>query len=53
MVVDDAIVVAENITRQKMEGADDETASIDGTTFVFQPIVASIITTLFTRLCLC
>jgi len=45
MVVDDAIVVAENITRQKMEGADDETASIDGTTFVFQPIVASIITT--------
>jgi len=45
MVVDDAIVVAENVSRMKSEGASSETASIEGTNYVFLPIVASVVTT--------
>ena len=45
MVVDDAIVVAENITRFRSQGMDHDKAAIKGTSYVFMPIVASIITT--------
>jgi len=45
MIVDDAIVVAENITRMRLGGMSSEEATIKGTTFVFTPIVASILTT--------
>ncbi|MDD5070355.1 MAG: efflux RND transporter permease subunit [Candidatus Omnitrophica bacterium] len=45
MVVDDAIVVAENIVRLKREGLDTGEAVIEGTSFVFKPILASILTT--------
>ncbi len=45
MIVDDAIVVSENITRLRVEGMPSEQAAIKGTAFVFTPIVASILTT--------
>lgn len=45
MVVDDAIVVAENITRLRSEGIDREDAAVRGVAFVFLPVVASILTT--------
>lgn len=45
MVVDDAIVVAENITRLRRQGMEREEAVIKGTSFVLLPIVASIATT--------
>ena len=45
MIVDDAIVVSENITRLRSEGMSSEQAAIKGTAFVFTPIVASILTT--------
>ncbi|MFC1658298.1 efflux RND transporter permease subunit [Candidatus Omnitrophota bacterium] len=45
MVVDDAIVVSENITRLKKKGRESEAAAVDGTGFVFLPIIASILTT--------
>lgn len=45
MVVDDAIVVSENITRLKSRGLKLEEAAVKGTSFVFLPIVASILTT--------
>lgn len=45
MIVDDAIVVSENITRLRSEGMSSEQAVIKGTAFVFTPIVASILTT--------
>jgi len=45
MVVDDAIVVAENIGRMRAQGCPSETASVKGTAYVFLPIVASIVTT--------
>lgn len=45
MVVDDAIVVAENIARKKSDGLNSEEASIEGTMSVIKPVVASIITT--------
>ncbi|MBN1557625.1 MAG: efflux RND transporter permease subunit [Lentisphaerae bacterium] len=45
MVVDDAIVVAENITRQMHEGMARLRAVVEGTSFVMLPIVASIVTT--------
>jgi len=45
MVVDDAIVVAENITRLRRRGMDRKEAVIKGTSFVLLPIVASIATT--------
>ncbi|MCG2724858.1 MAG: efflux RND transporter permease subunit, partial [Elusimicrobia bacterium] len=45
MVVDDAIVVAENISRLGSKGMAPTEAAIKGTAMVFSPIVASIITT--------
>ncbi|NQT90145.1 MAG: efflux RND transporter permease subunit [Candidatus Omnitrophica bacterium] len=45
MVVDDAIVVSENITRLKGKGFTLQDAAVKGTTFVFLPIIASILTT--------
>ncbi|MBU2574774.1 MAG: efflux RND transporter permease subunit [Elusimicrobia bacterium] len=45
MVVDDAIVVAENISRLSSKGMAPEEAAIKGTGMVFMPIVASIVTT--------
>ncbi|MEA3368825.1 MAG: efflux RND transporter permease subunit [Candidatus Ratteibacteria bacterium] len=45
MIVDDAIVVSENITRLRSEGLSSEQATVKGTAFVFTPIVASILTT--------
>jgi len=45
IVVDDAIVVAENITRLRHQGMNHEEAVIKGTSFVLLPIVASIVTT--------
>ncbi len=45
MVVDDAIVVAENITRLRDNGYDHDDAAIEGTKEMFLPITAAIITT--------
>ncbi len=45
MIVDDAIVVAENISRLRHEGYDNEKAAVQGTARVFLPIIASITTT--------
>ncbi|MCB9771087.1 MAG: efflux RND transporter permease subunit [Candidatus Omnitrophica bacterium] len=45
IVVDDAIVVAENIGRKRSNGRNSRDAAIEGTTEVFFPILASIITT--------
>ncbi|MBN1523968.1 MAG: efflux RND transporter permease subunit [Spirochaetales bacterium] len=45
MVVDDAIVVAENVTRLKNDGVPTMEAVVKGTAQVFVPIVASITTT--------
>jgi multidrug efflux pump subunit AcrB len=45
IVVDDAIIIAENISRKKEEGLSPIEAAITGTTEVVRPIFASIITT--------
>lgn len=45
IVVDDAIVVAENIARYRSKGFNPVDAVIKGTSQVFMPVVASIITT--------
>jgi multidrug efflux pump subunit AcrB len=45
MVVDDAIVVSENITRLRFSGLPAVQAGVKGTSQVFLPIVASILTT--------
>lgn len=45
IVVDDAIVVAENVTRQRFAGKTLRDAAVDGTAKVFLPILASIVTT--------
>ncbi len=45
IVVDDAIVVAENIGRLRSSGMDSQEAAVEGTRQVFLPILASIITT--------
>ena len=47
MIVDEAIVVAENIQRHFEMGKDKLQASIDGTLEVFWPVVASAMTTIF------
>lgn len=46
LLVDDAIVVAENITRRFEEGDDPDTAAVDGTNQVNWPVVATILTTI-------
>jgi len=45
MVVDDAIVVAENISRLRSQGLDSHDAAVKGTAQVFFPILGSILTT--------
>ncbi|MCA9408021.1 MAG: efflux RND transporter permease subunit [Candidatus Omnitrophica bacterium] len=45
IVVDDAIVVAENIGRLRSQGMSSKDAAIEGTSQVFLPILASIVTT--------
>ena len=45
IVVDDAIIIAENISRHREQGKPLMQASVDGTAEVFKPILASIITT--------
>ena len=45
IVVDDAIVVAENIGRFRSQGYSSQDAAVRGTTQVFMPVLASIITT--------
>jgi len=45
IVVDDAIVVAENIGRFRARGLSSEDAAIKGTAQVFMPVLASIVTT--------
>ena len=45
IIVDDAIVVAENITRLSNEGMRQSEAVVKGTAYVLLPILASIITT--------
>jgi multidrug efflux pump subunit AcrB len=47
MIVDEAIVVAENIHRHFEMGKDKLQASIDGTVEVFWPVVVSALTTIF------
>ena len=47
MIVDEAIVVAENIQRHLEMGKDKVSAAIDGTKEVFWPVVASAMTTIF------
>ncbi|MFH1782578.1 MAG: efflux RND transporter permease subunit [Candidatus Omnitrophota bacterium] len=45
MVVDDAIVVSENVTRMRTQGLSVEEATVKGTSYVFLPVIASILTT--------
>jgi len=45
IVVDDAIVVAENISRLRAKGMSSRQAAIEGTNNVFLPVLASIVTT--------
>ncbi|MBU0650828.1 efflux RND transporter permease subunit, partial [bacterium] len=45
MVVDDAIVVAENITRLRRAGMNMLDSAVNGTSQVFLPVLASIVTT--------
>jgi multidrug efflux pump subunit AcrB len=45
IVVDDAIVVAENIARFRADGYSSEDAAVKGTAQVFMPVLASIVTT--------
>ncbi len=45
MIVDDAIVVSENISRLRSEGMSSEKSAVQGTAFVFTPVIGSILTT--------
>lgn len=45
MIVDDAIVVSENIIRLRSEGMSSEKSAVEGTAFVFTPVIGSILTT--------
>ena len=45
IVVDDAIVVAENVSRFRSQGFSSQEAAVQGTAQVFMPVMASIITT--------
>lgn len=46
MLVDDAIIVAENIYRHIEKGCEPEEAAVIGTTQVMKPVVASVLTTM-------
>jgi multidrug efflux pump subunit AcrB len=45
IVVDDAIIVAENISRLRRRGLSEEQAAVQGTAEVLLPVVASVVTT--------
>lgn len=45
IIVDDAIVVAENITRLSHQGMEQRQAVIKGTLYVMLPVIASVVTT--------
>ena len=45
MIVDDAIVVAENITRRLYAGEDHAAAAVKGTAYMVMPVTACIVTT--------
>ncbi len=45
IIVDDAIVVAENISRFRANGIKSKQAAVEGTSQVFLPVIASIVTT--------
>ena len=45
MIVDDAIIVAENISRMRREGAEPHEAAVEGTRFVAMPVTAAVVTT--------
>lgn len=45
MIVDDAIVIAENISRLQREGMDKKEAAVKGTMYMVGPVVASVLTT--------
>lgn len=45
MIVDDAIIVAENVTRLRNSGVPRHKAVVDGTEYVVKPVLASILTT--------
>ncbi|MFH1957233.1 MAG: efflux RND transporter permease subunit [bacterium] len=45
MIVDDAIVVSENISRMRAAGLSSAAAAVKGTAAVFFPVVASVLTT--------
>ncbi|MCK5074674.1 MAG: efflux RND transporter permease subunit, partial [Bacteriovoracaceae bacterium] len=47
MLVDDAIVIAENINRHQEAGVDGYNAALIGTREVFKPVLATILTTIF------
>ena len=46
MLVDDAVVIAENIFARRKRGSPPDEASLEGTTEVFWPVVASSLTTI-------
>jgi multidrug efflux pump subunit AcrB len=45
MIVDDAIVVSENITRLRSQGLPSQRSAVEGTAFVFTPVIGSVLTT--------
>ncbi|MFH1772047.1 MAG: efflux RND transporter permease subunit [Candidatus Omnitrophota bacterium] len=45
MVVDDAIVVVENISRMRLTGVSDVVSAVKGTSYMMLPVMASILTT--------
>ncbi len=45
MIVDDAIIVAENISRSRSQGVEFGEAAVTGTAYVFKPVFAGVITT--------
>lgn len=45
MIVDDAIIVAENISRTRSQGVEFSEAAVKGTTYVIKPVFAGVITT--------
>lgn len=45
MIVDDAIIVAENISRLRSQGVEFNEAAVKGTAYVFKPVFAGVITT--------
>jgi len=45
MIVDNAIIVAENISRSRAQGTEFHAAAVKGTAYVIQPVLAGVLTT--------